>query len=277
MKTWRDADIEKHLTDLRWPPVDNAERRQTFLNTYRWRAAARLTQRVHARRLMLGWTAACCIVLLVTSIVTVSTLNTMQVIAERILVPASTVAGPLPHPEQGGNGSGEGTGAGGTTQGWRLPVAVQAGTTTPLLSHLLADRVHHTATVAKDGFTLLVDTLSGQILGVTSSRISNRTDFDTVPSSSPIAVSQVLPALVSNTFFHRIDGKVISVTPIPTYIDKNSIVKPAIAAVLVSGTGGWQFTFVVDAAGSKFLGVSWSTHVTSVVLSSWRGAYIIGK
>ena len=278
MKTWRDADIEKSLTDLRWPPVDNVERKQTFLNTYQQRAARRSAQHTRPHGLALGWTVACCcILLIVTGIVTVRTLNTMQVIAERILVPASTVAGPLPHPEQGGNGSGEGTGTGGTTLGWRLPVAVQTGSTAPFLSHLLADRTHHTATVAKDGFTLLTDTISGQILGVTSSKIPDRSDFNIVYPSSSLAASQVLPALVDNAFFHRIDGKVLSVTPIPTYVDKNATLKSASAAVLVSGRGGWRFTFVVDAATNTLLGVSWSTHVTGIVLSSWRGAYIIGK
>lgn len=277
MKTRSDVDIERTLVDLRWPTADTAERKQMFLNTYRWRAAARLTQRAHSRRLMLGWTAACCIFLLITSIVSVRTLNTIQVIAERILVPASTVAGPLPHPEQGSNGSGEGTGTGGTTLGWRLPIAVQPDTTVPLLSRLLADEANHTATVAKSGFTLLVDVTSGQILGVTSVTTPDASSFDIVSPSSPPSVSQLFPALDGNTFFHRIKGKIISITPIPTYIDKNSTMKPASVAVLVGAWGGWKLTFVVDEATSTFLGVSWSTHVTGVVLSSWRGAYIIGK
>ena len=277
MKTRSDVDIERTLMDVRWPTADTAERKQMFLNTYRRRAAARLTQRAHSRRLMLGWTAVCCIFLLITSIVSVHTLNTIQVIAERILVPASAVAGPLPYPEQGGNSSGEGTGTGGTTLGWRLPVAVQTGSTAPFLSHLLADRTHHTATVAKDGFTFLTDTISGQILGVTSSKMPDLSDFNIVYPSSSLAVSQVLPALVDNVFFDRTDGKVLSVTPIPTYVDKNATLKPASAAVLVSGRNSWRFTFVVDAATNTLLGVSWSTHVIGVVLSSWRGAYMIGE
>ena len=277
MKTWRDTDIEQSLTDLRWPPVHSVERKQAFLNTYQQRAAGHSAQRDHVSRLALGWAAICCAVLLVIGGHVVSGLNTIRTVAERVLVPTSAVAGPLSQPEQHGKEGGEGMGPGGTTEGWRLPITVQPDTTVPLLSRLLADNANHTATVTKSGFTFLIDVASGQILGVTSVTTPDTGSSDIVSPSSPPTASQIAPALDGNTFFRRIGGKVIGVTPIPTYIDKSSTVRPASVAVLVSVRGGWKLSFVIDTVTNTFLGASWSTHVTGFVLSSWRGAYIIGK
>lgn len=273
MRTLQDDDIAKALHNLSWPSGSNDSRRQEFLANYRQRAALRSAQHTLRRhRLNLGLALAACVALVVVTTGIGHALWTTQRIAENVLTLAMPAGQLTLHPDPE-----EGMGAGRAAGKWPLPVAVQRGTTKASLAYLRRDRANNTATVAEKGFVLLVDAMSGQILGATSPSVPVDAELVRIMPTSFATVQQVLPALETSAFFLRIHADILDVTSLPIYLDKTDKTSPDAAAVLVRGVNGQELTFVVDPATHTFLGASWSTYVTGIVLSSRKGAYIIGK